>query len=156
MKVAIDCDSVASNLKTVLLEHLRSQGVDVTDLDYLDQSEGDYPDVAFNLASRVAAGEFDRGVLLCGTGLGMAMCACKVFGIYAGTCHDVYSAERLRKSNDAQIITMGSCVVGTELAKKVIDAWLQAEFNGGRSLAKVRRMRELEMRHAHATESQTK
>ena len=144
MKIAIDCDPAACDLKAVLAKHLSASGANVTDLDYLASNEVDYPDVAFNLARRVAAGEFDRGILLCGTGLGMAMCACKVPGIYAGTCHDVYSAQRLRMSNDAQIITMGARIVGPELAKTIIDAWLTAEFAGGGSAPKVERMRELE------------
>jgi ribose 5-phosphate isomerase B len=144
MRVAIDADDAALELKRVLVEHLRDKGVEVTDLAYLDTAKADYPDVAFNLARRVQSGEFDRGILLCGTGLGMAMCANKVRGVFAGTCHDVYSAERLRKSNDAQIATMGARVVGTELAKTIIDAWLRSGFQGGNSRAKVARMRELE------------
>lgn len=144
MKIAIDCDSAAPQLKVALLEHLSATGIEVTDLDYLGSHEVDYPDIAFNLAGRVATGEFGRGILLCGTGLGMAMCACKVPGVYAGTCHDVYSARRLQMSNDAQIITMGARVVGPELAKTIIDAWLAAEFAGGGSAPKVARMRELE------------
>jgi len=144
MKIAIDCDPAATELRDALLEHLRRRGVDVTDLAYLSAHEGHYPDVAFHLAERVSAGEFERGILLCGTGLGMAMCACKVPGVWAGTCHDVYSARRLRMSNDAQVITMGQRVIGAELAKTILDAWLDAEFAGGGSTPKVQRMRELE------------
>jgi ribose 5-phosphate isomerase B len=109
----------------------------------------DYPDVGFNLAQRVAAGEFDRGILICGTGLGMCIVANKVPGVYAGVCHDVYSAERLRKSNDAQIITMGGRVIGSELAKTVVTAWLQSEFEPERSARKVTRMREIEEQQFH-------
>ena len=152
MKIAIDCDSAAVELKRILLEHLREKGTEAADLDYLKDHDGYYPDVAFNLAERIRAGDFDRGILLCGTGLGMAMCACKVRGVFAGTCHDVYSAERLRKSNDAQIITMGARVAGPELAKKIIDAWLKSEFAGGGSTVKVERMRELEKRSFDGTE----
>ena len=104
----------------------------------------DYPDIGYNLARRVAQKDFERGVLICGTGLGMCMIANKVDGIYAGVCHDVYSAERLRKSNDAQIITIGARVIGSELAKSILSAWLHAEFEAGRSAPKVARMRELE------------
>ena len=99
--------------------------------------------VLVSLSLRVVK-EYDRGVLICGTGLGMCMIANKVEGVYAGVCHDVYSAERLRKSNDAQVITMGARVVGPELAKSVLAAWLKSEFEAGRSLPKVQRMRELE------------
>lgn len=144
MHIAIDCDDAALPLKQTLLEHLRNLGVTVSDLNLLGTRKVDYPDIAFHLASRVAASEFDRGILLCGTGLGMAMVANKVPGIFAGTCHDVYSAERLRKSNAAQVLTLGARVIGSELAKTIVSAWVKSEFEGGRSLPKVERMRQLE------------
>jgi ribose 5-phosphate isomerase B len=144
VRVAIDCDDAGVDLKRVLVGLLRSLGVEVEDLDLLGKRKVDYPDVGYNLARRVADKEFDRGVLICGTGLGMCMIANKVEGIYAGVCHDVYSAERLCKSNDAQIITLGARVIGPELAKIVITAWIHSEFAGGASARKVSRMRELE------------
>ena len=143
MKVAIDCDDNGIELKKALVDFLRTQDVEVEDLDMLAHQQVDYPDIGFNLANRVAHGDFDRGLLICGTGLGMAMIANKVEGIYAGVCHDVYSAERLRKSNDAQIITLGARVIGSEAAKAVVSAWLKSEFEQ-RSANKVKRMRELE------------
>jgi len=144
MRIAIDSDDAGMELKRVISEHLRSLGADVEDLDLLKSSKVDYPDIGYNLARRVGDKEFDRGVLICGTGLGMAMVANKVEGIFAGACHDVYSAERLRKSNDAQILALGARVVGSELAKTIVSAWLKSEFEAGRSLPKVERMRELE------------
>jgi ribose 5-phosphate isomerase B len=144
MRIAIDSDDAGTELKRVISEHLRSLGADVEDLDLLKSSKVDYPDIGYNLARRVGDKEFDRGVLICGTGLGMAMVANKVEGIFAGACHDVYSAERLRKSNDAQILALGARVVGSELAKTIVSAWLKSEFEAGRSLPKVERMRELE------------
>lgn len=146
-KIAIDCDDAASDLKKVIYEFLKNKGYDITDLDYSGQVRGPatYPDIGFHLAEKVRDGEFDRGILLCGTGLGMAIVANKVEGVYAGVCHDVYSAERLRKSNNAQVITLGARVVGTELAKKIIDAWVNSEFEGKGSLPKVERIRELEL-----------
>ncbi len=144
MRIAIDSDEAGTELKRVISEHLRSLGMEVVDLDLSKGSPVDYPDIGYNLAHRVKDKEFDRGLLICGTGLGMAMVANKVEGIFAGSCHDVYSAERLRKSNDAQILTLGARVVGPELAKTVVSAWLKSEFEGGRSLPKVERMRELE------------
>jgi ribose 5-phosphate isomerase B len=144
MKIAVDSDDAGAPLKGLLIEHLRMLGADVDDLNLLGYKQVDYPDVGYNLARRVAASEYDRGVLICGTGLGMCMIANKVKGIYAGVCHDVYSAERLRKSNNAQIITLGARVVGPELAKAILAAWLRSEFESGRSAPKVARMRELE------------
>lgn len=144
MRVAVDSDGAGTELKRVVVAHLRSLGAEVEDLDLLAVRPTEYPDIGYNLAQRVAQHEFDRGVLICGTGLGMCMIANKVEGIYAGVCHDVYSAERLRKSNNAQIITLGARVIGPELAKTVLSAWVASEFEEGRSSSKVARMRELE------------
>jgi len=149
LRIAIDCDETAIDLKKVLCDHLRGQGLQVTDLDYLGQQKADYPEIGFHLAREIRAGRYDRGILICGTGLGMAMIANKVEGVFAGTCHDVYSAERLKKSNDAQVLTLGARVIGPELAKMVIDAWLHSEFQGGGSAPKVDRMRALERESFH-------
>ena len=149
LRIAIDCDETALDLKKVLCDHLKKQGVHVTDLDYLGHQKADYPEIGFHLAQEIRRRHYDRGILICGTGLGMAMIANKVEGVFAGTCHDVYSAERLKKSNDAQILTMGARVIGPELAKMVVDAWLGSEFQGGGSAPKVGRMRELERESFH-------
>ncbi len=150
MKIAIDCDDAAIELKKTLVEHLKRAGVDVTDLDYLGDKQGAfYPEIGYNLALKIKDGTYDRGILICGTGLGMAMIANKVETVYAGVCHDVFSAERLRKSNDAQVLTMGARVIGPELAKTIVDAWLKSEFLGGGSQGKVDQMRELEKRSFH-------
>ncbi len=151
MKIAIDCDEAGLPLKPAIVEQLRALGVEAVDLNLLGQAPVDYPDIGHQLARRVAAGEFERGILICGTGLGMAMVANKVKGIFAGTCHDTYSAERLRKSNNAQVLTLGARVVGPELAKSIVSAWVKAEFEGGRSLPKVERMRCLEQEDVPAT-----
>ena len=151
MKICIDCDDAAVNLKKVLYEHLKSKGVDITDLDYSASNSGAmYPEIGFNLAKQIQNGSYDRGISICGTGLGMAMIANKVEGVYAGVCHDVFSAERLRKSNDAQVITMGERVIGPELAKTIIDAWLNSEFQGGGSIPKVQQMHDLEHKSFHS------
>ncbi|MFB3922253.1 MAG: RpiB/LacA/LacB family sugar-phosphate isomerase [Terriglobia bacterium] len=144
MRIAIDSDDAGIELKKIIAEHLRSLGVEVEDLNLLGTKKVDYPDVGYNLARRIATKEFDRGVLICGTGLGMAMIANKVEGVYAGVCHDVYSAERLCKSNNAQVLTMGARVVGPELARTIATAWVRSDFEPGRSGPKVARMRELE------------
>ena len=150
MKIAIDCDDVGVNLKKVLFKHIKSKGVDITDLNFRHSHyAAKYPEIGYNLALKVKAKKYDRGILICGTGLGMAMIANKVETVYAGVCHDVYSAERLCKSNDAQIITMGEWVIGQESAKKVIDVWLDSEFEEGNSTAKVKQMRELEFKSFH-------
>lgn len=145
MKVVIDCDDAAIAMKKVIVDHLTASGVEVTDLDYLgSKKDAFYPEIGFNLAKKIQDGSFERGILICGTGLGMAMIANKVEGVYAGVCHDVFSAERLRKSNDAQVLTMGARVIGPELAKTILTAWLKSEFQGGGSQPKVDQMRALE------------
>lgn len=150
MKVVIDCDDAAIDLKKVIVGHLSAKGVEVTDLDYLGKNSGAYyPEIGFNLAQTIKNGTFERGILICGTGLGMAIIANKVEGVYAGVCHDVFSAERLRKSNNAQVLTMGARVIGPELAKMVVDAWLVSEFQGGGSQPKVDQIRELERKSFH-------
>ena len=144
-KIVIDADDAAFSLKKEILTHLQGKGIEVEDLDYNGtKADATYPEVGYNLALKVQKEKLDRAILICGTGLGMAMIANKVEGVYAGVCHDVFSAERLRASNNAQVLTMGERVVGVELAKTIVDAWLKAEFQGGRSAPKVDTMRSLE------------
>jgi ribose 5-phosphate isomerase B len=152
MKIAIGCDDAAVALLEVVAETLKA---DYPGIEFVDMSEPTndyteyYPDVAERVALAVASGDYDRGVLVCGTGLGMAMTACKVPGIRAATCHDTYSAERAVLSNNAQILTMGERVVGAELGKSVLKAWLGVEFEWGtRSEPKVKRMEEIDARYA--------
>jgi ribose 5-phosphate isomerase B len=108
----------------------------------------DYPDVAERVALAIRDGRADRGILICGTGIGMAITANKVPGVRAAQAHDVYSAERARKSNNAQILTLGARVIGPESAKTVVHAWLASEFAGGASTRKVDKIDELERRLA--------
>jgi len=148
MKVAIGCDEAAFDLKLVLKDYLASVGVEVEDYGCPDKSPVLYPDVAATVARAIRDGAHDRGILLCGTGIGMAISANKIAGIRAAQAHDTYSAERARKSNNAQIVTLGSRVVGPELAKSIIQAWLASEFAGGGSQAKVDRIAALEREEA--------
>ncbi|HHY33137.1 MAG TPA: ribose 5-phosphate isomerase B [Firmicutes bacterium] len=140
MKVIVGADHLGFELKETIKSHLREKGIDVIDAGTYDTNPVDYPDVGLAVARRVAAGEAERGILVCGTGIGMAIVANKVPGVRAAQCHDVYSAERARKSNNAQIMTLGSLVVGPELAKKLVDVWLESEFQGGRSGPKVEKI----------------
>lgn len=143
-KIAIGCDEAAYQLKVVLKKHLAEKGIEVVDF---GAEEGEvilYPDVAFKVAEAVAAGEFERAILVCGTGIGVCISANKVPGIRAAVCHDSFSAQRARKSNDAQIICFGERVIGPELAKNLLDIWLDSEFSGGGSTPKVNRISEYE------------
>jgi ribose 5-phosphate isomerase B len=145
MKIAIGCDEAAYEMKEMLTAYLRRRGVEVTDFGTHDAKPVLYPDIAFTVAERIVAGEYGRAILLCGTGIGMAISANKVPGIRAAQCHDTYSAERARRSNDAQIVTIGARVVGPELAKVIVDTFLAAEFDGGRSAPKVQRIEQYEL-----------
>lgn len=147
MKIAIGCDENAYDLKVVIINHLKEKGIEYEDFGCKDGETVPYPIIANKVATEIAAGNFERGILLCGTGLGMAIAANKVPGVRAATCHDVYSAERARKSNDAQIITMGAQVIGHRLATKLIDAWLESEFQGGNSKIKVDLINEMDAKY---------
>jgi len=147
MKIALGADDAAYELKETIKKYLEERGIEVTDYGVYDTQPSLYPDIAVKVAEAIAGGKHERGILMCGTGLGMAITANKVPGIRAATCHDTYSAERARKSNDAQILTMGARVIGPELAKTVVDAWLKSEFQGGGSTQKVARITEYEQKY---------
>lgn len=145
--IAVGSDGAGSELRRSIADHLRGRGYEVADYGVDDESTA-YPGVAFRVAEHVASGLHDRAILCCGTGIGMSIAANKVKGVYAANCHDVYSARRARKSNDAQILTLGQRVVGKELALVVIDAWLESEFEGGASAGKVAQIRRRERQAA--------
>lgn len=144
MNIALGADEAALDLKNVIREFLEQKGISVTDYGVFNSSPSLYPDMAERVAVSIVEKKHDRGILLCGTGLGMAITANKIPGIRAATCHDTYSAERARKSNDAQILTMGARVIGPELAKAVVETWLASEFQGGGSTEKVERIKQIE------------
>jgi ribose 5-phosphate isomerase B len=143
--IAVGADDAAYDLKVAIVDHLKSQGIAVEDYGIDDPSSKTlYPDVALVVAEAISAGKHDRGILMCGTGIGVAITANKVPGIRAAVCHDAYSAERSRKSNDCQVMTMGGRVIAAESAKLLVDIWLASEFQGGRSAPKVARINEIE------------
>ena len=142
--VAIGSDEAGYDLKELIKQHLTAQGIEVKDYGCHSTEPVDYPDVAVVLAKDVAAHQIERGILICGTGIGMAITANKVTGVYAAQAHDTFSAERARKSNNAQIITMGARVIGPELAKQIVDHWMASEFAGGGSARKVAKIKKIE------------
>ena len=145
MRIVIGSDHFGYGLKEDLKQHLIELGHEPVDVGCHNADQPvDYPDVAVAAAQRIASGEFDRGILICGTGAGMAIVANKVAGVRAACCHDPYSAERARKSNNAQVITMGAQVVGPALGRQLLDHWLASEFAGGRSQAKVAKIEALD------------
>ena len=150
MKIAIGCDNLAISLKDSILDYLAQHkkiDVEITDFGVNTPDPVDYPDIAEKVARAVAQGECERGILICGTGIGMAIAANKVPGIRAAQVYDIYSAERSKRSNDAQVITLGSLVTGPALAVKLVEAWLLSEFQGGRSRPKVDKIMAIEERY---------
>ena len=145
--LAIGSDEVGFDLKVVIQKYLESMGYPVEDYGVYNTDPVLYPDVAQKVAEAVASGKHARGILMCGTGIGMAITANKVPGIRAAVCHDVYSAERARKSNNCQIMTLGSRIVGEELAKILVKIWLESDFQGGGSTPKVARITEIEQQY---------
>lgn len=137
MKIALGCDEAAYELKLIIKQHIIEAGHEVEDFGTHDAQPVLYPNIAFAVAQEVAKGTYKRGLLFCGTGIGMAISANKVPGIRAAQCHDTYSAERASRSNDAQIITIGARVVGPELAKAIVDKFLASTFDGGKSQPKI-------------------
>ncbi len=138
MKLAIASDSVGQPLVSALLPHLRSGPHSVTDHSPTAGTSEYYADTAARTARAVLDGGFDRAILFCGTGIGVCISANKIPGIRAALAHDTYSAERAALSNNAQVLTMGARVIGPELAKSIIDAWLSQQFDPmGRSAENV-------------------
>jgi ribose 5-phosphate isomerase B len=136
-KIVVGADHYGLPLKNVVRDYLRSLGYEVDDMGVQADTPVDYPDIGAAVAEAVGVGKYERGILVCGTGAGMAIVANKVPGVRAVSVQDPYTAERARASNNAQIITMGSQIIGPEVAKKLVDIWLESEFQGGRSAPKV-------------------
>jgi D-erythrulose 4-phosphate isomerase len=146
MRIALGADSAGKPLLDVVAAHLRKRSdLVVTDL----STAGFYADVADRVASSINAGENERAILFCGTGIGVSISANKVPGIRAALTHDTSSAERAAKSNNAQIITMGARVVGPELAKAIVDVYLASEFDAeGPSASNVEAIGKLDAKYA--------
>jgi len=144
MKIALGCDEAAIEMKNVIKKHLTEMGHEVKDFGVYNDKPVFYPDIAVAVGLAVSSGAHERGILMCGTGIGMSIAANKVPGIRAATCHDSFSAQRARKSNNAQIMTMGSRVIGIELAKNLVDIWMESEFQGGGSIPKVEKIMDWE------------
>ena len=146
-KIIIGSDHFGLSLKQKISEYLGFLGYEIEDVGVEADDPVDYPDIATALAEMVAQKQYDRGILICGTGAGMANVANKVPGVRAVCVQDPFTAERARASNNAQIITFGSQIIGIEVAKKLLDIWLKSEFQGGRSAPKVQKIDELDQKY---------
>ena len=144
-KIAIGCDPNAAALKRAIIDHLAELGYECEDYGSEDPI---YANVAIEVAEAVAAGKHDRGILMCGTGIGVSIAANKVPGAYAALCSDAYSTERSIKSNNVNIMTLGEQVTGVELAKSLVAIWMNSEYTpGGRSEPKIQRICEYAREH---------
>jgi ribose 5-phosphate isomerase B len=149
MKIVLGADSAGKPLLDVIAAHLKTR----SDLEVVDLSkQGFYADISDGVANAILDGQFERGILCCGTGIGVCISANKVPGIRAALTHDTYSADRAAKSNNAQIITMGARVIGPELAKAIVDTWLAARFDpNGSSAENVKAVDRLDEKYAKTT-----
>ncbi|MBO6159751.1 MAG: ribose 5-phosphate isomerase B [Firmicutes bacterium] len=143
-KLAIGNDHVAVEMKKEIMAYLQEKGYEVINVGTDEEGRFDYPISGYKVAKMVAAGEVDGGVLICGTGVGISLSANKVKGIRCCVCSEPYSAKLSKQHNNTNIIAFGARVVGVELAKMIVDSWLEAEFEGGRHQRRVDMIREIE------------
>ena len=146
LRIAIGSDHAGFSLKEKLKQWLIELGYEVRDFGTMSEEAVDYPDIAFKVAREVSKGGFDRGILICGTGIGMCIAANKVIGIRAALCWDKRSAELSRKHNNSNILCLGGRVLREREAMKIVDAWLTTKFEGGRHLRRVRKIMEFEQK----------
>ena len=132
LKIAIGCDHGGFNLKGKVINYLKARGLDYTDYGIFVLESSDYPEVAKAVAKDVASQKYDRGILICGTGLGMAISANKIKGIRAVTISDTYSARVSRAHNNSNVLCLGERVIGEHLALDIVDMWLKTGFEAGR------------------------
>ena len=142
--IAIGCDHGGFELKGHIIDYLKSNNTEYKDFGCFSEESVDYPDIAKLVCDSINSKECDRGILICGTGIGISIAANKIKGIRAAHCHDVYSAEMTKRHNDANVICMGGRVIGRELAVRIIEAWLDAEFEDGRHKKRIDKIAELE------------
>ena len=135
--LAIASDHGGFALKQEIMAHLRATGVEFEDLGTYSEESCDYPVYAEKLGKAVAAGDYEKGILICGTGIGISIAANKIHGVRAALCGDCYSAEMCRRHNDANVLALGGRVLGVELAKRIVDTFLTAPFEGGRHQRRV-------------------
>lgn len=143
MRIAIASDHTALELKTALAAHLRAGGHDVTDLGPIDGASVDYPDYGYKLADAVANGDAERGVALCGTGIGISIAVNRNPAVRCGVVSEPFSAKLTREHNDANVIAMGARMIGIEMAKACLDAFLSTPFGGGRHVRRVEKLSQL-------------
>ena len=147
MKLAMGADHAGYELKEKLNTYFKRTGIDCHDFGTYDTESTDYPDWAAKVAEAVVEGEFERGILICGTGLGMCLAANKVPGIRATPCYGVFSARLSREHNDSNILVLGGRITGKDLAIQIVEEWLRAEFQGGRHKRRIDKVSQIESKY---------
>jgi ribose 5-phosphate isomerase B len=147
MKVIIGSDHGGFQMKSEIVKHLDQMGIAHKDIGCHTAESVDYPDIGQAVAEEVVAGNFDRGIIICGTGVGISISANKVPGIRAALCGDCFSAKASRQHNNANVLALGERVLGIELAKMIVDIWLTTEFEGGRHERRVNKISEIEKKY---------
>ena len=143
MKIVIGCDHGGLEHKNAIVEHLKERGFEVLDCGIYEQKSVDYPDIAKVVCGEITNGNYQRGILVCGTGIGMSMAANKIKGIRAACCSDHFSAKYTRLHNDANILCLGGRVVGIGVAIELADIFMDTEFEGGRHANRVAKIKDL-------------
>jgi ribose 5-phosphate isomerase B len=147
MKIAIGCDHGGFLLKQSIVSHLTELGHEVKDFGCYSTDSIDYPDYAFPTCEAVAAGEFQRGIVICTTGIGVSICANKVKGIRCALCATLLQAEMTRKHNDTNVLALGAKVTNEALSKQIVDIWLATAYEGGRHARRVQKITDYENNH---------
>jgi ribose 5-phosphate isomerase B len=147
MLIAMASDHGGFHLKTDLMTFVRELGYEVEDLGCFDANAVDYPDLGQVVAQKVSSGEAERGILICGTGIGMSIIANKFPGVRAAVVSHVYAARMAKEHNNANILVMGGRIVGIGLAREIVKVWLEAEFQGGRHLKRLEKIEAVERRN---------
>ncbi|MBN1908287.1 MAG: ribose 5-phosphate isomerase B [Pirellulales bacterium] len=147
MRIAVGSDHRGVSLRTKVVDFLASLGHDVVDVGTNEEQDCDYPDVAADVAGQVSRGEAERGILICGTGIGMAIVANKFPGVRAAPCHDSVTAELSRRHNNLNVLCLSGDVLGERLADRLIQTWLKTEFEGGRHQRRMQKISALEHRN---------
>lgn len=146
MKIALGSDHAGLSLKREIIKHLEEKSLEIKDFGTYTEESCDYPDYAYAVASEVSKKNFDLGILVCGTGIGISIAANKVKGIRAAACSDTFSAHACREHNDANIIALGERVVGVGLALDIVDTFLNSKFQGDRHQRRIDKITEIENR----------
>ena len=148
MRIALGSDHGGLSLKEEIIKHLKSKNIEVTDFGTHTEDSCDYPDYALKVAEEVVAGNFELGILVCGTGIGVSICANKVPGIRAALCGDTFSAHATREHNNANILTLGERTIGTGLALDIVDTFINAKFLGARHQIRIDKITEIEKKYS--------